>query len=503
MEKKKIKLSLAAAVCITIIVILIIALGCMDYITKHKNNEQEAATIKENVINVNNIPEETTKKSEFLSSAEIQEILGPEGAMFCIENIEKSGDEYIITAYMLEKEYRVITKAEYEKLLNGGEIEFRKLKWKKDDSSEFKNEDYIIIKSGDSRLAIDYKEGKGAIYNIAGAKEYLEDYSSQKIKFKVSKNIQIKAGYAGENELISFDRLLKLSEGCNGSYEECKASVKEGKVEAIHIFTWDVETEKDDDSKQENAQTEKNAQNDNSKNIIMYNNINIANAKPNLYYWYFDSKKYPDYYNTTYDIYENGKKIGTTKGKVKLMEDEEYEGGIKWYYIYYEKYAQDDGLASGNKIFVSCNYNVIPRNYEDVTNIPEKIKNDFILSNNIQMQSIDLDGDGNKEYVVIYSEKQSDPVDQYDKGTEEKGVYLYDSNYERISMIAIQKDVQTGYPSHVANFENIEYIDIDNDGEMEIILLIPEAGGEGYRFGIYKYEENGIVGPVDIYSIAP
>ena len=164
MEKKKIKLSLAAAVCITIIVILIIALGCMYYVTKHKNNEQEAATIEENVINVNNIPEETTKKSEILTSSEIQKILGPEDAIFCIEDIEKSGDEYIITAYMLEKEYRIVTKAEYEKLLNGGEIEFRKLKWKKDDSSEFKNEDYIIIKSGESRLALDYKEGKGAIY---------------------------------------------------------------------------------------------------------------------------------------------------------------------------------------------------------------------------------------------------------------------------------------------------------------------------------------------------
>ena len=252
----------------------------------------------------------------------------------------------------------------------------------------------------------------------------------------------------------------------------------------------------------EKNQTNKEEQKDNSKNIIMYHDINIANAKPKYYIWNFDNEKYPDYYNTTYDIYENGKKIGTTKGTVKLAEDEQYNGG-KWYYIYYEKYAQDNGFASGNKIFVSCNYNVIPRNYENVTSIPEKIKNNFIDSNSIQMQSIDLDGDGNKEYIVIYSRKLSDSISEYDYGTEEKGVYLYNSNYEKISMIATQNDVMAGYPNHVADFENIEYIDIDNDGKMEIILLIPAGGGEGYRFGIYRYGGNGIEGPVDNYSIAP
>lgn len=226
---------------------------------------------------------------------------------------------------------------------------------------------------------------------------------------------------------------------------------------------------------------------DNSKNIIMYRYTNIANAKPQVYFWYFDSEKFPDYYNTTYDIYKNGKKIGTTKGTIKLYEDKDYEGGVQWYGIDYEE------KEKYGDIYVSCNYNVIPRNYEDITTIPEKIKNDFIMSTNIQIQSIDLDGDGNKEYVVIHSNNENG----------ERGVYLYDSNYKRISMIATQPDVMKDYPSHIANFENIEYIDIDNDEKMEIILLIPAAGGEGYRFAIYKYDGTSVTGPVDNYSIAP
>ena len=35
---------------------------------------------------------------------------------------------------------------------------------------------------------------------------------------------------------LTFERLLELSKGCNGTYDECVAYVKNGEVGAIKIF---------------------------------------------------------------------------------------------------------------------------------------------------------------------------------------------------------------------------------------------------------------------------
>lgn len=199
----------------------------------------------------------STTNSEFLSSSEIEKILGPDDAFFCIENIEKSGEEYVITAYMLEDE-RKITKEEYNKVLNGGEIEFRNLKWKKDNNTQIQIEDGMVIKSGEKQLAIIKEEGIYVFENIAGAKAGgLRDYSGNSIKFKVAKDIlisgmlftelkydnngKIKAYNASGEEIknykgITFDELLNKSKTRTGTYEECKAMVRNGKVDAIRFL---------------------------------------------------------------------------------------------------------------------------------------------------------------------------------------------------------------------------------------------------------------------------
>ena len=106
------------------------------------------------------------------------------------------------------------------------------------------------------------------------------------------------------------------------------------------------------------------------------------------------------------------------------------------------------------------------------------------------MQSIDLNGDGEKEYIVAYS-KIDESIQEYIAG-----VYLYDSNYNRISMIATQK----GYTQYLSDFDYITYMDIDNDGNMEIIIDIP-VGSSYFRFGIYKYENNAIKGQIDTFDM--
>ena len=273
-EKKSIKVSLGTTICIIIIVLLFSALGVVYYLGFIKNNqtindlESEKVALENEKIelekqvntlqdinnkiklelndNENTTEEQTIEIKEdssnisILSKSEIQSILGPDEATFCIENIEKSGQDYIITANMLNNEGRVFTEAEYNDLLNGKEIVFRNQKWKLNNSEE----NFVYIESGNDKLTVD--KNTKLIGNVAGAKGELCDYSGQKIKFKVSKDIlicefwtyfkydkngQIKA-YGIENEeienfkSISFDRLLGLSEGCNGTYDECVAYVK-------------------------------------------------------------------------------------------------------------------------------------------------------------------------------------------------------------------------------------------------------------------------------------
>lgn len=224
---------------------------------------------------------------------------------------------------------------------------------------------------------------------------------------------------------------------------------------------------------------------DNRKNIIMYGRTNIANFKPGIHSFVYEEKRYEDFYNTTYDIYQSGKNIGKTEGTIK----EEYDAmhDVICYYIDYEK---EERESINKRIYVSCNYDVVPRKYENVNEIPSIIKDEFYDSDSLKMQSIDLNGDDKKEYLVAYS-RVNESLNEYIAG-----VYLYDSDYKKISMLA----TQNGYSEYLSDFDNITYMDIDNDSNMEIIINIPVASSY-FRFGIYKYENNAVKGQIDTFGI--
>jgi hypothetical protein len=267
-EKKQIKLSLGTVICIFIIIILIISLCVVYYLGFVKNNQKVNKTEiqnKEVEVQKNELDEQKEKDNKtdsdisILSNSEIQSILGPDEAKFCIENIEKSGTEYIITAYMLENNSRIISKTEYETLKNGGEITFRNQKWKIS-NPQYADNRWEYIKSGNDELSLSYDSntGKGFLTNTAGVETNgLHDYSTKKIQFKVSENIIIgefwwEFKYDDNGKIvaydittdevvsdakgISFDELLELSDGCKGTYDECTAYVKNGVVGAIKIY---------------------------------------------------------------------------------------------------------------------------------------------------------------------------------------------------------------------------------------------------------------------------
>lgn len=229
-------------------------------------------------------------------------------------------------------------------------------------------------------------------------------------------------------------------------------------------------------------QTEENTT-EQKNNIIMYKNMDIANAKPGTYAYEGQFEKFEVFYNTTYDIYVNGKKQGKTRGTV--VEYEHFTGN-KCYAIGYD---ETSSAYDKETILVSCNYNVVPRNSVDETNIPYSIQSHFYNCDSIKMQSIDLDGDGEKEYLVSYSKVQ-------DELSEISGISLFDSNFNKISNIAEQ------YSQYLSDFDGVTYMDIDNDDNMEIIIDIPLAASL-IRFGVYKYVDNTIQGQIMTFGLAP
>ena len=276
-EKKEIKIKFSTFILLLIIFILLIALGVMYYIDFVKNKSTVDAgnnnTISNNVeaTNENKTENQVVDQKNadgFLTEEEINQILGQDDTSFIIDSINEDGNDYIVTAYLLEKDPKIVTQKEYDNLLNGGKIQFRNHDYVLDNTPNLLDETYI--KSGEKKLSLTNNEGKYLISNSAGAVAFLSDTAGNKIKFKVDSNLifinsyseffgdseksyvhdsngKLKVLYTNidtnEKEYVdsktsksnSIDGLIEqLSDPhISGSYEEYNAYVEDGKVLVI------------------------------------------------------------------------------------------------------------------------------------------------------------------------------------------------------------------------------------------------------------------------------
>ena len=179
-------------------------------------------------------------------------------------------------------------------------------------------------------------------------------------------------------------------------------------------------------------------------------------------------------YNITYYNYLNGEFVGESNGKIESKCSNEI-----YVNAYNPNYAENDNVLSFSKEF-----NPFPRKYTELENIPNDIKN--ILPSgcsNIKVQEIDLDGNGTNEYIVCYSDN-------------EKGItkfILISSEYEKISDIAYSRNNDI-----TITFDYIEYVDLDNDNKMEILLYEPPY--EGFGIEIYKYNNSVLEGNLNEFN---
>ena len=206
--------------------------------------------------------------------------------------------------------------------------------------------------------------------------------------------------------------------------------------------------------------------------VVLYNGLLLDTSKMDeVTLQYIDSKKdESDKYVITYYSYEN---YSFKESKLGIFSSQLFDGLVK--------------IDSVGKIAISEDYNAIPRNVKVVNTIPT-----IVADNNpkvsdydsIKTLIVDLDGNGADEYILVLANKKTG----YSKIT------LVDSKGAKVADLASiekskwKKDTNAEYYLRISN---IETIDVDNDGIMEIVIEIPHATGDP-TISLLKYN-NGII----------
>ena len=176
-------------------------------------------------------------------------------------------------------------------------------------------------------------------------------------------------------------------------------------------------------------------------------------------------------------------------------------------YYNYENYSfKDSGLGSLStqvydgllkitnvgKIAISESYQAIPRPIQVVNAIPTIISDNNKLSDYDTVKAIitDLDGNGTDEYILVLANKNTG----YSK------ISFVDSTGSKLTDLAyIEKSKwgQVTEQGYYLSISNVQIVDIDNDGVMEILLEIPKYEGEP-DISLVKYKNGELQGATNI-----
>lgn len=182
-------------------------------------------------------------------------------------------------------------------------------------------------------------------------------------------------------------------------------------------------------------------------------------------------------YIITYYNYENYQYKNSTLG---TLSTQILEGLVK--------------IDNVGKVSISEKYTAIPREVQVVNSVPS-----VVLENNTEFGNydskktiiVDLDGDGTNEYIVILANKESG----------ESKIELVEAT--GIVKAELGKMDKSGWDLSSSNgyylsYSNIEVIDIDNDGIMEILFEIPTSTVVPNSISVLKYKNGELGGKTDI-----
>ncbi len=255
-------------------------------------------------------------------------------------------------------------------------------------------------------------------------------------------------------------------------------------IGAIIYFTYNPKTEQSTSNKTVNQTSNTIDAVTSKENIILYDGVEIEKTTGwiNLFDIMINlSKESEKRYNTKYYNYEKNKYTGETTGTFK------YENG----YVF---------VNEVGKVAMTKKYNAIPRTSTKLNDIPNELI-DMIDYSILEIESIDLDGDGKLEYIVLCGVDYA--RDQIGDGEPEASstIMLLDSNFKKIADLV---NIADGFTTEEKDENNkvflslndIMYIDIDEDNIMEIIIKIPTYEEE--EISILKYNNGKIEGDINI-----
>lgn len=229
----------------------------------------------------------------------------------------------------------------------------------------------------------------------------------------------------------------------------------------------------------------------NTDYILLYNGFEIEKNAGAQYMKYKElTDENTAKYSINYYNYNNNNFTGVSKGNF----GKEIEYGI------YSKVYNVDGIATSQK------FDLFPRKIEKVENIPAKIKN---KDNEIKttLVKIDLDGDNKFEYIAVETKKYDVDLSEgfIKPGVMEYSstVILYNENFEKIDTLITINDDYADTIEYFTDIDDIKFLDIDNDGIVEILVEFPVWEGP-VGVSIYKYNNGKLEGDVRyIASITP
>ena len=189
-----------------------------------------------------------------------------------------------------------------------------------------------------------------------------------------------------------------------------------------------------------------------------------------------NSKPSKDNYVITYYNYEN---YGFKNASLGTLSNQIIDGLVK--------------IDNVGKVSISEKYDAIPREVQVVNSIPAVVldnNSDFANYDTKKTIITDLDGNGTNEYIVILASKATG---------ESKVVLVESTGFVEATIAKMDKSGWDGISSdgYYLSYSNIEILDIDNDGIMEIIFEIPTTNITPSQVSLLKYKNGDLNGTTD------
>lgn len=230
---------------------------------------------------------------------------------------------------------------------------------------------------------------------------------------------------------------------------------------------------------------------DSEKPIVLYHGITLDDADQRIEIRTNENEDEVNYimkkYSREYYLYSNQQFLGKENGIAE----------IRGYDYYWEVNFQN---LDNFEVAISQPYNPYPRKVTDIysefaselennSTVISGTNNEFKVNCEItELFSIDLDGDGNDEYLVTLFDTENCFFAKC----------LVDSKYKIIAYLTMfhektsEDDFNILLDYYGGSLFSNEIIDIDNDSVMEIIMAIPTY--EGFRFEVFKYNNGNFDG---------